>query len=84
MDMNTIFEAQEYGRVRLHLRPLMDQRHISRNQLAGLIGTRFEVVNKWYSGEVERLDLDVLARICYVLDCQIDDILTYEKQAPAT
>lgn len=39
---------------------------------------RFEVINKWYSGEVERIDSDVLARFCYVLECKIEDIIEYE------
>ncbi len=54
-------------------------RKIPRNELARAIGTRFEVIDKWYSGDVSRIDADILARICYVLDCQVQDILTYEK-----
>ena len=39
----------------------------------------FEVVDKWYKGDVEKLDLDVLARFCYVLECGIDDIIEYKR-----
>ena len=35
---------------------------------------------KWYKGEVEKMDLDVLARICYVLDCSPSDIISYEER----
>ena len=65
------------------LRELMEQRGVSRNQLAKLINVRFEVVNKWFGGQVEKMDLDVLARICYALGCRVEDVLTYrpgEKQ----
>ena len=71
-----LFRA-DYGRVELRLKELMDARGITRNQLAKLIDARFEVVGKWYKGEVEKMDLDILARICYALDCRIEDILVY-------
>ncbi|MBE5813466.1 MAG: helix-turn-helix transcriptional regulator [Clostridiales bacterium] len=57
----------------------MDSRDISRNSLAVDANTRFEVVDKWYRGDVEKLDLDVLARFCYVLECDIGDIIEYIK-----
>ena len=50
---------------------------MNRNQLAVLVNANFSVIDKWYRGEVERLDLDILARICYVLDCEIGEILEY-------
>ncbi|MCR5478732.1 MAG: helix-turn-helix transcriptional regulator, partial [Ruminococcus sp.] len=40
--------------------------------------TRFEVINKWYNNEVEKMDLDILARICYVLDCKPSSLIKYE------
>ncbi|MBQ5319885.1 MAG: helix-turn-helix transcriptional regulator [Oscillospiraceae bacterium] len=58
----------------------MSARNITRNYLAKAANTRFEVINKWYSNEVEKLDLDVLARICYVLDCSPDEIIKYNKK----
>ena len=67
----------DYGRVELRLKEVMDEIGISRNQLAKLIDARFEVVSKWYKGEVEKMDLDILARICYALDCTTDDMLQY-------
>lgn len=67
----------DYGKVELRLKELMEARGVSRNQLAKLINVRFEVVNKWFGGQVEKMDLDVLARICYALDCRVEDVLAY-------
>ena len=67
----------DYGTVQLRLREVMEERQISRNQLAKLIDARFEVVSKWYKGEVEKMDLDILARICYALQCTTEDLLRY-------
>ena len=52
---------------------------MNRNQLARAIQANFAVIDKWYKGDVEKLDLDVLARICYVLGCSVADLLTYEE-----
>ena len=67
----------DYGSVELRLKEVMEERGITRNQLAKLIDARFEVVSKWYKGEVEKMDLDILARICYALDCTTEDLLRY-------
>ena len=56
----------------------MDDRGITRNALARAINARFEVVDRWYEGHVEKIDTDVLARICYVLSCNPEDIISYE------
>ena len=74
-----IFYTKEYGSIQLHLDEIMQERGINRNQLAKQIGSRFEVINNWCKGDVERIDLDVLARICCVLDCSVSDLLEYKK-----
>ena len=66
-----IITMEEYGNVRLKLKERMDSDGINRNTLARRIGVRFEVVDKWYRGDVEKLDLDILARICCVLHCTV-------------
>ena len=78
-ELRTIVNISSYGRVSVHLKELLEERGITRYRLAKLAGTRFEVVEKWYSGTVERIDADVLARFCYILDCEITDILRYER-----
>ena len=70
--------AQSYGRVTLHLREIMDARGINRNELARSVNVRFEVIDRWYRGDVEKLDLDILARICCVLECTPEALLKYE------
>ncbi len=79
---NSILIIKEYGRIVVTLREIMDSRGISWNHLARLTNARYEVVNKWYNGEVERIDADILARLCYVLDCRVEDILQYKRREP--
>lgn len=75
----TVFSIKDYGKINICLKELMESRNITRNYLAMAANTRFEVINKWYNNNVEKLDLDVLARICYVLDCSPDDIIKYSN-----
>lgn len=77
MKEKAVLVRADYGHVELRLKEIMDERGISRNQLAKRIDARFEVVGKWYKGEVEKMDLDILARICYALDCTAEDIIQY-------
>ena len=72
-----LFTINEYGTVELKLKEIMDARGITRNALARAIETRFEVIDKWYHGHVEKIDSDILARICFVLDCTPGDIIQH-------
>lgn len=72
-----LYTLNQYGHIQIHLKEIMDQRQINRNTLARAINTRFEVVDKWYHGQVEKIDTDILARICYVLECKPSDIIYY-------
>ncbi len=75
----SIFEMKEYGKICIVIKSEMEKSKITRNKLAKLTGARYDVINRYYNNSIERMDLDVLARICFVLGCEISDILKYEK-----
>lgn len=80
MDKNhTVLVRKDYGGITFQFAQVMDERGINRNQLATRAGIRFEVADRFYSGKIERLDMDVLARVLYVLDCDVSDVMRYEK-----
>lgn len=76
----SVVTIKEYGKISIHLKEIMDSKHITRNYLARVSNTRFEVINKWYNNDVEKMDLDILARICYVLECSHADIIRYDNK----
>lgn len=80
MEQKTVFEMKDYGKIDLHLKEIMDDKNVTRYYVAKVSNTRFEVINRWCNNEIEKLDLDVLARICYVLDCSPADIIKYEER----
>ena len=78
---NRVVSIKEYGKISITLKAVMDERKITRNALARAINARFEVIDKWYNGHIEKIDTDVLARICYVLECSPNDIISYSPDS---
>ncbi|MCM1325826.1 MAG: helix-turn-helix transcriptional regulator [Bacteroidales bacterium] len=76
---NTLYTINQYGKILIDIKTIMDKKGISRNMLARAIHARFEVIDKWYNGHVEKIDADVLARICFVLECTPGDIIRYSE-----
>ena len=76
---NSIFIPKDYGQIVFSFDKVMDAKQINRNQLASRAGIRFEVADRFYNGKIERMDIDVLARVCLVLNCNVADVMTYQK-----
>ena len=73
------YQTEEYGRVLVKLSVVLDSRGITRNRLRTLTGVKYEVIDRYYKGlSVELVDLDFLAKVCYVLGCEISDLLEYQ------
>lgn len=80
-DPKSIMTIKDYGRIVYRFADVMDKKGITRNKLASLTGVRFEVADRLYKGIVERMDMDILARVCYVLNCQVGDVIQYDKNS---
>ena len=73
------YQVDESGSVKVKLAEVLDSRGITRNRLRTLTGIKYEVIDRYYQNHVERVDLDFIAKVCYVLNCKIDDLLEYES-----
>ena len=67
----------DYGKIRLKLAEIIDSRGITRHHLSTLTGVKYAVIDRYYKNKVERVDLDLLAKVCFVLNCQICDLLEF-------
>lgn len=67
------------AQVRLTLDTALQERGITRYELAKRTEIRYPIIDNYYKNKVTRYDGYVLARICHALDCKISDILTYVK-----
>ena len=64
-DTPMVVTMKDYGKIYIKLNELLEEQELTRN--------------KWCGGKMEKIDADILARICYVLDCNVGDILEYRK-----
>ena len=71
----------EYGHIRIKLKEYMEQYNISINRLANRAEMQRKQVKKFMRQEVQRIDLCVMSRICYALDCRIEDLLEFVPAA---
>ena len=79
-EYNGIIIQKNYGKVVVKLSEILDRKNITRNKLRTLTGIKYEVIDRYYKAKnVEMVDLDFVAKVCYVLDCKIDDLLEYQK-----
>lgn len=67
----------EFGTVRLKLDEVMEQQGISINKLAFRSEMQRTQLKTYRDNKVQRVDLAVLARLCYALDCDLTDLLEY-------
>ena len=71
-----IAELKTYGQVNITLSKLMDKYNISKYQMSKLTNLKYTTIKAYYNNDpITRVDLDVIAKLCYVLDCNIQDIL---------
>ena len=54
-------------------------RKVSKNRLAEKANLQRTQLNAYCKNDIKRPDLDVLARICYALDCDLPDIIRYVR-----
>ena len=72
------YQTEEYGCIKVKLSGVLKSLGITRNQLRTLTGVKYEVIDRYYKGEdIYMADLNFLAKVCYSLECKIEDLLEY-------
>ena len=67
----------DYGTVRIKLAEIIKKENISKNKLSQKAELQRTQTNNYCNNKISRLDIDVLARICTVLKCEISDLLEF-------
>ncbi len=76
--MNNIKTVKiENGYYTFRLAQLLKQQNISINKLMRDTNTDFKVIKRLIDGDIVRIDIYVLARLCDYLNCEMTDIINY-------
>ena len=68
---------EQYGTIRIKLAELIEDRGISKNKLSHRAEMQRTQINHYCNNTLTRLDTDVLARLCTVLECGIGDLIEF-------
>lgn len=68
---------ERFGTVKINLAKLIEENGISKNKLSQRAEMQRTQINHYCNNTITRLDIDVLARLCTVLECEIGDLLEF-------
>ena len=68
---------EDFGTIRIKLEEVVQQSSLSKNKVAQLSQTQRGQLNHYCKGDIQRIDLAILSRLCYALDCRVEDVLEY-------
>lgn len=69
----------DYGKIRFHLDELIEAKGISKNKICTLTEIERTPLNRYCKNAVTRIDLETICKLCYALDCDISDLLEYQR-----
>ena len=52
----------------------------SKYRLSKDLNTEYKVINRYVYGDLSKLDLDVIARLCDACECDISDLIEYKRK----
>ena len=80
MEAQGILTQKQYGRIILKLDEMRRARNLSKNKLSNMMGVNYGILLRYCNNnEFGLVDFDFLARACYVLKCDIADIVEYRQ-----
>lgn len=65
--------------IRIKLSEQLGKKKMTRKRLSELTGIRANTIGDMYNEKIKKIDVDMLDRICTILDCQVSDIIEYKK-----
>ncbi len=66
--------------VRLTLDKALQERGVTRYQLAKMTEIKYQTIDNYYKNRVIRYDSYILSEICRALQCSISEILVYTEE----
>ena len=70
-------DPEKRGKIKIRLEDILKERDISLNQLSFRAEMQRTQLRNYRDNKVQRLDIDILLRLCYVLECDLTDLIEY-------
>lgn len=67
----------QFGTIKIKLTEQLERTGLSKNMLSHRSEMQRSQINRYCNNTITRLDIDVLARLCTALDCNIEDLLEF-------
>ena len=79
-DINDINEKRRYGKIDIKLNEQMKIKNVNVYRLSQSTNLSYNTIRSYKENQpISRIDLDVLARLCFTLDCKVEDLLEYKR-----
>ena len=78
-DINEIMQEIDYGEINIKLDALLNARNISTYELSTKSNIRFQTVQSLRENKSTRINFNILAKLCYTLNCRVEDLLEYKE-----
>ena len=76
-NLKPILQEVEYGEIKINLDKIMNDKNITTYQLNNNTNVRFQTIQSLRDNSASRIDFNVLAKLCYSLNCKVEDIIEY-------
>lgn len=66
--------------IELCVKEVMDSKGVSISELSRMADIKYDIVKRYYNGEIIRYDSEVLKKFCIYLGCKIDDLIKIKQK----
>lgn len=70
---------KNFGKIIFKIDKVLEAKNISKNKLEKEANLQRTQLNSYCNNKVKRIDLETIAKICYVLECDVKDIVEYSR-----
>ena len=68
----------DYGVVKMNIEELLEKAGISKNKICKDLDLHRPNFNKYCRNQFQRIDANLIAKLCFYLDCTVDELIKYE------
>lgn len=69
----------EFGKIILHVDEVIKAKGISKNKICKETEMKRTPLNRYCKNDVVRIDFETICKLCYILGCDIPDLLEYQR-----